>query len=92
MAKRASHIRMAIGQQETRRAVIEIGIRPGIERVASGAIRSGKRSSGRRMHRIVCLLPITQVTGRACGREPDVISDRGVFVAILTFHDCVRAE
>jgi hypothetical protein len=38
------------------------------------------------------LLPIRQVAGRAGSRKPNVISDCGVFMAILAFHHGVRAE
>lgn len=60
--------------------------------MASGAVRSRKRSSGRWMHRIRRLLPIRQVAGRACSRKPQVISDRSVCMALLAFHYSVRAE
>src|ERR1035437_341576 len=44
------------------------------------------------MHRVGRLLPIRQVAGRAGRRESQVISDSGVFVALLAFHYSVRSE
>jgi len=92
MAERASHIRVAVGQQETGRAVVEFGVHPIIKGMAGGAVGSRKGSSGRRMHGIRRLLPIRQVARRACSRKPNIISDRGVLMTILTFHNRVRAE
>lgn len=43
MAERASHIRMTIGKQETGRAVIKLGVRPIVKRMATRAVRRGKR-------------------------------------------------
>lgn len=54
---------MSVGQQETRYAVVELGIQPRIKGVAGFA-------SGREICRDVigvrCLLKIRQVAGRAC--------------------------
>jgi hypothetical protein len=49
MAKRASHIRVAIGQQESRRAMVEFSVQPIIKRVATGAIRGRKFGPSRLM-------------------------------------------
>lgn len=38
------------------------------------------------------LLPVRQMTGRAGRRKPQVISDCRVLMALLAFHDGVRAE
>ena len=83
---------MAIGQQESGRAVIELGVQPVVKRMAARAVRGGKCGSGRWMHRIRGLLPIRQVAGRAGRRKPQVISDRSILMALLAFHDGVRAE
>lgn len=61
MANRASHIRMAIGQEESSRAVIELGVQPIVKRMAARAVRGGKCGSRRWMHWIRRLLPIRQV-------------------------------
>ena len=72
--------------------MVELGVQPIVKRMAGGAVGSRERSPSRRMHRIRRLLPIRQVAGRAGSRKPNVISDRGVFMAILAFHHGVRAE
>lgn len=60
--------------------------------MATRAIRSCKRGSGRWMRRIRRLLPIRQVAGRAGCRKPQVISDRGVLMTFLALDYRVRAE
>jgi len=92
MTLRAGYVRVAVGQQEACGAVVELGVRPVVKRVAGSAVRGGKCSSSRRVHRVGRLLPIRQVARRACRRESQIISDRGVFVALLAFHHGVRAE
>ena len=52
MAERAGHVRVAIGQQESGRAVVELGVHPIVKRMAGRAVRGRKRSSGRWMDRI----------------------------------------
>lgn len=91
MAKGAGHIRVAVGQQESGRTVVEPGVRPGVKGMTGRAIRRRKRSASRWMHRIGRLLPIRQVAGRAGGRKPQIISDRGVLMAFLALDYRVRA-
>ncbi len=71
VAGSASHIGMAVGEWKTRRAVIERGRSPAYSCMARGAIRDRKRRTGRRMHRIVGLLPCAQVAAgvAAIGRR-----------------------
>lgn len=60
--------------------------------MAAGAVRRGKRGSSRWMRRIGRLLPIRQVAGRARRRKPQVISDRGILMALLALDYGVRAK
>jgi len=83
---------VAIGQQKTGRAVVELGVQPGVKSMAACAIRSCKRASGRWMRRIRRLLPIRQMAGRAGRRKPQVISDCGVLMTLLALDYRVRAE
>jgi hypothetical protein len=92
MTLSAGHIGVAVGKQESCRAVVELGVQPIVKRMAGRAIRSGKRSPSRWMRRILRLLPIRQVAGRAGRRKPQVISGRGVLMALLALDDGVRAE
>ena len=92
VAERASHIRVAVGQQETRRVVIELGVQPVVKGMATRAIRSGKCRAGGWMDRVRRLQPVRHVARRAGGRKPEVISHCGIGMALLAFHDGVRAE
>jgi hypothetical protein len=92
MTKSAGHVRVAIGQQEPGRAVVELGVQPIVKGMAVRAVRGRKRSSGRWMGRIARLLPIRQVAGRAGRRKPQVISHRRVCMTFLAFHHGVRAK
>ena len=65
VAKSAGYIRVAIGQCEPRRAVVEFGVQPTVERMARRAIPDRKFRSRRLVHRIRRLLPIREVTGQA---------------------------
>ncbi len=68
VAQRAGHIRVPVRQQKSRRAVVELGVRPIVKRMARRAVRRRKRRSRRRMHRIRRRLPIRQVA-RHAGRR-----------------------
>jgi hypothetical protein len=57
VAECASHIRMAIGEQESSGAVVERRRRPTYRIVASRTIRRCKRRAGGKVHGIVGLLP-----------------------------------
>lgn len=92
MTKGAGHIRVAIGQQETGRAVVELGVQPIVKGMAARAVRRCKRGSGRWMRRIRRLLPIRQMAGRAGRRKAQIISDRRIGMAFLAFHHGVRAK
>ncbi len=91
MTKRTSQIRVAIGQQKTGRAVVELGVQPTVKGMARGAIRNRKLRSSRLVHRIRRILPIRHVAGQACRRKPQIISNRGVPVALLALGYRVRA-
>jgi hypothetical protein len=55
---------MRSGQSKTRYAVIERGSIPTLRGVASGTVCGAKCRSRRRVHRIIGLLPIVQMTLR----------------------------
>jgi len=92
VAQRAGHIRVPVRQQKSRRAVVELGVRPIIKRVARRAVRRRKCRSRRRVHRIRRRLPIRQVARRARRRQPYVSSHRRVLMALLAFHHRVRPQ
>jgi len=89
MTKGAGHIRMAIGQQETGRAVVELGVQPTVERMAGIA---GCRELCGNVIGIGGFLKIRQVAGRAGGRKTQVIADGSVLMALLALQDGMRAE
>lgn len=92
VAERTRHISMAVGQQESGRAVVEFCVLPGVKCMAACAVRGGKFRSRGLMLRICRSQPIRHVASRARRRQPDVISHRGILVAFIALHDCVCAE
>ena len=64
VARRAGYVRMPVGQQESRRAVIKRCRCPTCRRVAVRAIRGSKRRPRGRVGRIVGLLPGRQMAAR----------------------------
>lgn len=90
MAGSAWHVGMAVGQQKTRRAVVEIRVQPCVKRGVAG-LASG-REFCRHVIGIDGLLIIRQVAGRARRRKSDVLSGSRVLVALLAFHNGVRSE
>ena len=58
VARNAGHVGMAIGEQKTGRAVVKSCRRPTDRGMARGAVRKCKSGSGRRVYRIVRLLPV----------------------------------
>lgn len=64
MARSAGHIRVAKSKREACGAVIEIGRVPSLGRMAVRAICQGKRGTGGCVHRIVRLLPRSEVASR----------------------------
>jgi hypothetical protein len=80
---------MAIGQQKTGCVVVELSVQPCVKRMAGFAC-------GREFCCYVIgiggFLKIRQVTGRARGRESQVLSDSSVLVTLLAFHHSVRSE
>ena len=62
MAEGASHVGMALGQRESSRAVVELGIQPGIKRMA--ALAGGGELCGNVVG-IDCFLKIRLVAGHA---------------------------
>jgi hypothetical protein len=80
---------MPIRKQESGGAMIELRIQPGINgNVAGFALR--RESSD--VIGIACFLKIRHMAGFASSGKTQVISDRSVFVALLAFHDGMRAE
>ena len=72
--------------------MVELGVQPGIERMARGAIRKSKLRSGRLVRRIRRLLPIRHVARQACRRKPQIISNCGVLVTLLALDYGVRTK
>jgi hypothetical protein len=60
--------------------------------MATCAVRSCKRGSGRRMLGVCSSQPIRHVASRACSGKPNVISGSGILVASIALHDGVCAE
>ena len=89
VARGAGHIRMAIGQQESGRAVVELGVQPRVKRMAG--LAGGGELCGNVVG-ISCLLKIRQVAGRACRRETQVIADGRVLMALVALQDGMRTE
>lgn len=89
VARSARHVRVAIGQQETRYAVIESGVQPGIEGMARFA---RGREICRHVIGIRGLLKIRQMTRCTSRRKSHILSGCGVFVALFAFHNGVSAE
>jgi hypothetical protein len=69
--------------------VIELGVQPGIEGVAGAA---GRGEFCENVIGIDSFLKIGQVAGCALRRQTQVVSDGGVLVAFLAFHNRVRTE
>lgn len=57
VARRAGNVGMTVGQQESRRSVVEIRCIPTLSGVTARAIHQSKSWPCRRMHRVICLLP-----------------------------------
>jgi len=62
MAEGTSHVGMALGQRESSRAVVELGVQPRVKRMAG--LAGGGELCGN-VVRIDCFLKIRQVAGRA---------------------------
>lgn len=88
----AGHIGMPVRKQESRGAVIELGVQPAIKRVAIGAGRRCEKRSGLGMRGIRGALKVRHVAGFAGRRQPQVVPSRGVLVAFLAGHDRMGAE
>jgi hypothetical protein len=89
VAERAGNIRMAIGQQEPGRAVVEFGVQPGVKRMAGFACGGKLRGN---MIRINCFLKIRQVAGGTGSGKTQVIPDGWILVALIALQDGVRTE
>jgi hypothetical protein len=89
MTERARHIRMAIGQQEPGRTMVELGVQPVVKRMTGFA--SSRELCGNVVG-ISGFLKIPDVARLACGRKPQVIADGGVLMALIAFHGSMRAE
>jgi hypothetical protein len=92
VAKRAGHIRMAVGQQESRGTVVEFGVQPVIERMATRAVGSRKRGSRGWMFGVCSSQPIRHMAGGASSGKPHEISNRGVLVAGVALHHGMSAQ
>jgi hypothetical protein len=90
MTCRASHIRISIGQQESGRTVVEFGVEPIVKRSMTGL--AGRRELCGDVVGIRRFLKIGQVARLACGRKPQVITNGGVLMALVAFHDSMRAQ
>lgn len=88
----AGDVGMSIGEQETRRAVIEFCIEKGVEGVATLAICRGEFRAGARMIGIGSILPIFQMTGIALRGEAEELADRRALVAGIALHGHVSAQ
>jgi len=92
VAGSAGNVRVAIREQESRRAVIEFCSEPAVEVVAALAVARGKGRPGAGVWRIVGLLPIFQMAGIALRRQTVENSCRRPFVTLLAGHGRVRAK
>jgi hypothetical protein len=92
VAGSAGNVGMAVGQQESSRAVIKFRAQPVIKIVAALAVARGKGRPCSRVRRIICLLPVFQVTGLASRRESQEDSDRRRLVAFLAGNGGVGAK
>jgi len=81
---------MAIGQQESGRTMVELGVEPVVKREMTGF--AGRRELCGNVVGIGGFLKIRQVARHACGRKPQEIAGGGVLMALIAFHDCMRAE
>ena len=72
--------------------MIEFGVQPVIECVATAAIGRCERRSRRSVRGICGALPIGKMAGGAGRREAKVVSGRRGLVALLALHHGVRAE
>jgi len=90
VARFAGHVGVAVGQQKTGGAVIELGVQPVIKRGMAGF--AGGREFRRDVIGIDGLLEIRHVARRASRRESGKLSDRSVLVAPGAFHSCVGAQ
>ena len=90
MAESAGHIRMAIGQQESGRTVVELGVEPIVKRQVTGF--AGRRELCGNVVGIGGFLKICHVARHAGGRKAQEIPGGGVLMALIAFHDRMRAE
>jgi hypothetical protein len=80
---------MAAGQRETRRAVVEFGVQPGVKSVAG--LASGREVCGHVIG-IGGIPKVRQVTGQASSRKSQELSNSSAPVTLLALHHSVRAE
>lgn len=90
MAGGARNIGVPVGEQETRGAVVELGVQPVIERNVAGLTGGGEFRGD--VIWIRGLLKILLVAGDARRRKSHVVSDRRILMAFLAFDHGVRAE
>ena len=90
VARSAGHVGVSVRQRKPRRVVVELCVEPAVKRnMASLATR---RELGSHVIGIRCFLKIRHVAGLTGCRETHVLTSGGVLVALLAFHDGVRAE
>ena len=86
VARRARHVRVAVGQQEARRAVIKFRAQPAIKKMTPLAVARCERRPSARVGGIRRVLPVFQVAGIAGRREAQKHSRGGLLVAIVALH------
>ena len=92
VAGSTGHVGVAVGQQESSRAVIKFRAQPVIEVVAALAVARGKGRPCGRVRRIRRLLPVFQVTGLASRGESVEDPRRSRLVAFLAGNGGVSAK
>lgn len=92
MAKSARNVGVAIREQESCGAMVELRVLPGVKCMATGAVGSRKFRSCGLVFRVGGSQPIGHVAGGARRRKSDIISHRGILVAFIALHHRVRAE
>ena len=92
VAGSTGHVGVAVGQQESSRAVIKFCAQPVIEIVAALAVARGKGRPCGRVRRIRRLLPVFQVTGIASRGESVEDPRRSRLVAFLAGNGGVSAK
>jgi hypothetical protein len=83
------NVRVAVGQEKSRRRVIKLRVQPCVKAVAR--LASGRKSCTR-VIRIRCLLIFPLVTGNTLRRESLKLPNCRALVTFLALHRCVRPK